>query len=564
MANRVVEVFYKLKDLFSGQVSKITTAYRSIENASDKTSSTIERNNARVSGSFDSIAGAIGKIRNLWYGLTAVIAAGGATAAFKGFVDQADKVGKLSDKLGVASEELSALGYAAERSNISFDTMSTALQRMIRRSAEAANGTGEAKDALKTLGINAKEFTQLSLENKMAALADAFQGVGDQGQRVALAMKLFDTEGVAMVQILQNGSAEMRALLQEAKDLGYVFSEESTAGAAKFNDTLTKLGATIGGIGRSFGTPIIEWANQLSAKFGVSADRADNLRAELEYLEERLSGKFSDFASLSPYDYFVSAQALLGIRDLRKEYEAVAEELKNLEEPKVKQEQLDKAAQEQTRENTQALAEQARVYKSVAENADFALKEKTAAFQKETQELQKAKSEQLSIEKEFQSLVNSISAPDKKDVSLLDFALQQRKASSALAKGEFDNAITAARQGGDLLEELKKKGTESQLVLEFLAKQLAKVANEAAKGKTNKEQEEARLAGGELKTMEAQIAVMTDVAKQQGDAAGIAYAEAMQQAMLRFELTPPKVAAPVIDSGGAFSVRRELDKRGSK
>ena len=44
MASRVVEVVYKLKDLFTGQVQKITGGYKDLEKASDDAADAIDKN----------------------------------------------------------------------------------------------------------------------------------------------------------------------------------------------------------------------------------------------------------------------------------------------------------------------------------------------------------------------------------------------------------------------------------------------------------------------------------------------------------------------------------------
>lgn len=65
-----------------------------------------------------------------------------------------------------------------------------AMQRMTRRAAEAAQGTGEAQKAIKELGIDAVKFSNLSLEEKMYQLSDALQGVGNESDQLRIAFKL--------------------------------------------------------------------------------------------------------------------------------------------------------------------------------------------------------------------------------------------------------------------------------------------------------------------------------------------------------------------------------------
>ena len=123
-----------------------------------------------------------------------------------------------------------------------------AVQRFTRRLSEAANNTGEAKDALKELGLNAKELTKLSLDKQMLKLADAFDNVQSSGDKVRLAFKLFDSEGVAFVNTLEGGSAALRQMFQDAEGLGFILSSSAVKGVEETNDAMMKLGTMFGGV----------------------------------------------------------------------------------------------------------------------------------------------------------------------------------------------------------------------------------------------------------------------------------------------------------------------------
>jgi hypothetical protein len=87
----------------------------------------------------------------------AVTGTAAAVAAFaKVNFDAIDRLGKTASKLGVNVELLQSMRYAAEQTGIAQNTLDMALQRFIRRAGEAAKGTGEAKGALRDLGIQLK------------------------------------------------------------------------------------------------------------------------------------------------------------------------------------------------------------------------------------------------------------------------------------------------------------------------------------------------------------------------------------------------------------------------
>ena len=122
------------------------------------------------------------------------------------------------------------------------------MQRMIRRVSEAAVGLGEARGALEELRLEAKALNQLTPDQQFLRIADALRGVENQSDRVRLAFKLFDSEGVALVQTLQHGSGAIRKWMDEAERIGATFTGEEAAEVEKLNDALTKLGASTRGL----------------------------------------------------------------------------------------------------------------------------------------------------------------------------------------------------------------------------------------------------------------------------------------------------------------------------
>ncbi len=77
--------------------------------------------------------------------LGALVVGGGAISLFTRQLQRLDDVAKTASKLGVTTEELTRLQFAGEQTGVAITTTNMAIQRMTRRVAEAAKGTGEAK-----------------------------------------------------------------------------------------------------------------------------------------------------------------------------------------------------------------------------------------------------------------------------------------------------------------------------------------------------------------------------------------------------------------------------------
>ena len=165
-----------------------------------------------------------------------------ATAAMvKNQLKVIDGLAKTSDKLGVATENLAGLRIQAELTGVASNTLDMGLQRMVRRVAEAAQGTGEAKDALKELNLSAQELAALSPDQQFHAIADAMEGVESQSDRVRLAFKLFDSEGVALVNTLRGGSAAAQEAAEFAEQYGLALTRVDAAKIEQANNAWLKV-----------------------------------------------------------------------------------------------------------------------------------------------------------------------------------------------------------------------------------------------------------------------------------------------------------------------------------
>jgi hypothetical protein len=189
------------------------------------------------------------------------IAAGTAAAAIKmttNLAKTADEAGKLAFRIGANVEGLTELQFVAERSGVKISALNVGLQRLVRRTAEAAKGTGEAKDAIKELGLSATELSKLKADEQFTKVAAALDKVESNADRVRLAFKLFDTEGVSLLQTLQNGTEGMEAMREEARRLGLVIDQDTADAAARLNDEITNLKNVLPGLGNLFGSELLD------------------------------------------------------------------------------------------------------------------------------------------------------------------------------------------------------------------------------------------------------------------------------------------------------------------
>ena len=114
-------------------------------------------------------------IRTLGGALAGVATVGGLTALVDRSISAANAIGKTADTIGAGVEALQELRFAAKASGVEQQTLDLALQRFTRRAAEAAQGTGEAKDALAQMGIALRDQSG-NLRSSEDLLADVADG----------------------------------------------------------------------------------------------------------------------------------------------------------------------------------------------------------------------------------------------------------------------------------------------------------------------------------------------------------------------------------------------------
>jgi hypothetical protein len=166
-----------------------------------------------------------------------------AIAALNKVAGSVDNLVKTAEKLGIVPEKLKGLRHAAELSGVPIKTLDMALQRMTRRLSEAAIGTGEAQGALEELGLNAAALAALSPDEQFMAIADAMEAVGSQSDRVRLAFKIFDSEGVALVNTMKGGSEAIKAAQEDMIALGGSISQSGSSKIVEMQNQVTRLKA---------------------------------------------------------------------------------------------------------------------------------------------------------------------------------------------------------------------------------------------------------------------------------------------------------------------------------
>ncbi len=189
-------------------------------------------------------------IKSLSTGLLASVAALMAGAVYE-TAELGDSMAKTARSLEMSVESYSELSYAADMAGASEEVMRTGMIALTRQMAAMREGTGPAADAARKLGFQQKVANGEigTAAELLPVLADALNGVKNDGERAALSLLLLGEAGPKMRSLLVEGSAGLQKMSDRAHALGIVVSDADAALSEEFMDSL----ADIGNIGRSIG-----------------------------------------------------------------------------------------------------------------------------------------------------------------------------------------------------------------------------------------------------------------------------------------------------------------------
>jgi hypothetical protein len=147
----------------------------------------------------------------------------------EGVEDAAVGADHMAQRLGVSTDAVQELGYAASRSGSSADELQVGMQHLAKGLEEAhRTGTGPFVDALGKLklSLNDPAIKSNDLDKMLMEIADRFADMPQGAEKTALAMELFGRSGTTLIPLLNKGADGIGELRREAERLGVVINEQ--------------------------------------------------------------------------------------------------------------------------------------------------------------------------------------------------------------------------------------------------------------------------------------------------------------------------------------------------
>jgi len=225
------------------------------------------------------------------------VAAAGLLVWIKRTASAIDATAKLSDRIGIATEDLQGLRHAAQLTGSDSGTLDKSLQFLAKALGEAQTGIGEAKQALESMGFSFRDFIGLSPYEQVQKLADAFGELDSQEAKAYAATKLFGRSGMSLVNLLDQGSAGIRTMREEAVKLGIAYGRGAGSSVEKMNDALTRVKQALQGVVNTLTIALAGPVAKAAKAFTDWATSGDGLSVRLLRMFERVAVGFQRFVN---------------------------------------------------------------------------------------------------------------------------------------------------------------------------------------------------------------------------------------------------------------------------
>ena len=248
------------------------------------------------------LAGTLGK--TLVAGLAAVAAAAVAAGAalvkmVTSVAKNGDEIDKESQKLGISAEAYQKLSYAMERSGADIADITRGMREITQELAAVENGTEGAGASFAELGVELQnaDGSMKGTEQVLLESIDALAQMENITQRDAIAQKIFGRSSQELAPLLNEGAEGVKALMQEAEDYGMIMSGDAVKASAAFDDSITKLKGTVGGLKNQLAGALIPSFTQVTDGF---ADMIAGVDGGTEKMEQGIEAVINNLTGLIP------------------------------------------------------------------------------------------------------------------------------------------------------------------------------------------------------------------------------------------------------------------------
>ena len=261
------------------ELDKLERQSEQTERATDQLTRATKKYNASLSDQSKQL----GKIAAAGAAVALTLITAKTVQAVRANLDYIDSLSKSADKIGIQTDKLSILRFAAEQTSGTFQGIDEALTKATKRLGEFnANGAGASGKWLQTLNLDTKELAELDPAGLFQAYSAAISALPDRAQKLAAASALMGDESRKFLTLMEAGPDAMAAFGDEARRLGIVVSEIDAKKIEQANDALNRADKALVGVGRTLTIEVAPYITAAADAFTEMALSGMNASATIE------------------------------------------------------------------------------------------------------------------------------------------------------------------------------------------------------------------------------------------------------------------------------------------
>ncbi|HHC0975997.1 phage tail tape measure protein [Klebsiella pneumoniae] len=197
------------------------------ERASQKWSAQVKKDAKEVGASIVAIGAAAA---------TAAVGIGAAgLAVVKNTAEQVTEADRWAKSLKMSTQDLLAWQYAAEQAGLTGDNIADIFKDINDKVGDAVlNKSGEAAQALDTLGLSAEKLSQQSPDKQLLAISSALQKIPSQAGKTNI-LESLGNDLSKMLPLFDHNNEKLKQFIQLSKDFGIAPPQEDIDNLVKVN-----------------------------------------------------------------------------------------------------------------------------------------------------------------------------------------------------------------------------------------------------------------------------------------------------------------------------------------
>ena len=165
----------------------------------------------------------------------------------------ADELNTLAKQTGFTTDELQKMKYASDLIDVDMETITGAAAKMTKQ-------LSSSEDKFAALGVETRnaDGSFRNINDIFYDTIKALSEIPNETERDTAAMDIFGKSANELAGIIDDGGASLKALGDEAANMGLIIPQEQIDKANEFNDAIDKVKAESAGAFAQIGTEILE------------------------------------------------------------------------------------------------------------------------------------------------------------------------------------------------------------------------------------------------------------------------------------------------------------------